>query len=316
MHLDPEFKFTPLPAIPDGPLPLDAAGNPPDPLGPLRPLVGKWRGPGFNMIWRPNNITAPGNPPGQDRFLEINVTDDQIEFTEIAGDIPNRGLLQPDIKMHGVTYLQQISDANVGGGLHIEPGIWAVVPPTTNPLEDQTVVRMASIPHGTTILAQGIASTVAVQPIIPVINIKPFPIGDPGHPITFPEETLTTVTAFRSPAPQLIGVTQAMLDNPNSVLTSALAGQTVAAGMTVLKVSSDPASPVLGGGVDNTAFLTGSSGGPNAQTAVVTATFWIEEIEARDGHPAFTQLQYTQTVLLNFNTLSWPHITIGTLRKL
>ncbi len=42
-----------------------------------------------------------------------------------------------------------------GAGLHIEPGIWAHVPPTTNPSEPPTVVRMASIPHGTVILAQG-----------------------------------------------------------------------------------------------------------------------------------------------------------------
>jgi hypothetical protein len=40
----------------------------------------------------------------------------------------------------------------------------------------------------------------------------------------------------------------------------------------------------------------------------------------RDSAPpsrraAPTQLQYSQTVLLNFNTLSWPHVTVGTLRK-
>jgi hypothetical protein len=27
------------------------------------------------------------------------------------------------------------------------------------------------------------------------------------------------------------------------------------------------------------------------------------------------QLQYSQTRLLNFNGLSWPHITVGTLHK-
>jgi hypothetical protein len=34
-----------------------------------------------------------------------------------------------------------------------------------------------------------------------------------------------------------------------------------------------------------------------------------------DGKPAFLQLQYTQTVLLNFNGLSWPHVSVATLRK-
>lgn len=33
------------------------------------------------------------------------------------------------------------------------------------------------------------------------------------------------------------------------------------------------------------------------------------------GFNAPTQLQYAQTVLLNLNTLSWPHITVATLHK-
>ena len=34
--------------------------------------------------------------------------------------------------------------------------------------------------------------------------------------------------------------------------------------------------------------------------------FWLETLQ---GQSAPTQLQYAQTVLLNFNGLSWPHIT-------
>ena len=32
------------------------------------------------------------------------------------------------------------------------------------------------------------------------------------------------------------------------------------------------------------------------------------------GTPNFLQLQYSQLVLLNFNGLSWPHITVATLK--
>ena len=71
-------------------------------------------------------------------------------------------------------------------------------------------------------------------------------------------------------------------------------------------------TPVPGGGTANTAFLKGGSQGPNAVTASVSATFWLETVQ---GQPAENQLQYSQTVLLNFNGLSWPHITVGTLRK-
>ena len=144
MELSPDFSFQPLPALQNEitqPFPQVAG-----PLGPLAPLAGKWSGRGFNVIWRPNHT------PGQDRFLELNLTSDQIEFSAISGPIPNRGLLQPDINMFGLTYLQQITDANLNAGLHIEPGLWVAVPATTDPKVVPTVARLASIPHGTVVL--------------------------------------------------------------------------------------------------------------------------------------------------------------------
>ena len=56
------------------------------------------------------------------------------------------GFFEPD----GLALRQRFC-ARLGLG---EPGIWAHVPPTTNPNEPSTVVRMGSIPHGTVILAQ------------------------------------------------------------------------------------------------------------------------------------------------------------------
>lgn len=303
MGLADDFVFRPLPPVKDTihfPFPI------PNPLGPLAALGGEWGGKGFNTIWRPNHT-----PPGQDRFLELNLTLDSINFSAISGAIPNRGLLQPDINMFGLTYLQQVSDANLNAGLHIEPGIWAVVPATADPAEGATVVRMASIPHGTTILAQGTATTAAGPPAIPNINILPFFIGDPPATLHFPEQNLATPTAFRSPPAQLVGITQAMVDNPNSVLQAAIAGQTILS-TTTLQISTQPAAPIVGGGTANTAFLTGAADGPNAVSAVVSATFWIETVK---GTPDFLQLQYSQLVLLNFNGLSWPHVTVATLKK-
>ena len=55
-----------------------------------------------------------------------------------------------------------------------------------------------------------------------------------------------------------------------------------------------------------------SAGGPNAHAATVSATFWIERVRDKDGNE-FDQLQYTQRVLLNFNGLNWPHVTVATL---
>jgi hypothetical protein len=302
MPLDPKFTFEPLPPI-ESPIhfPFPIILNP---LGPLADLQGSWGGSGFNTIWRPNSTA------GQDHFLELNLTTDGIDFTAVSGPIPNRGLLQPDINMFGLTYLQQISDSNLNAGLHIEPGIWAVTPATTNPAEVPTVVRMASIPHGTVILAQGTSSTAAGGPNIPNINILPFSIGDPAATFNFAEQNLSVATSFRSPPAQLVGITQAMVNNPNSVLQAALAGQTILS-TTTLQVSTSPASPLTGGGTANTSFLDGAAAGPNAMSAQVTATFWIETVQ---GSPNSFQLQYSQLVLLNFNGLSWPHVTVGTLK--
>jgi len=302
MELAADFSFQPLPALENEiqqPFP-DVAS----PLGPLAGLAGKWSGRGFNVIWRPNHT------PGQDRFLELNVTSEQIEFDPISGPIPNRGLLQPDINMFGLTYLDQISDANVKAGLHIEPGLWAAVPKTSNPNIGPTVVRLASIPHGTTVVAQGTASTAAAAPNIASIGIKPFTIGQPKSTIDFPEQTLTNHTSFRTAGAGLTGVTQAMVNDPNTVLHAAIAGQHITS-TTTLHVSTTD-SPVPGGGTANTAFLKGGAQGPNAVAATVTATFWLETLQ---GQSAVTQLQYSQIVLLNFNGLSWPHVTVGTLHK-
>jgi hypothetical protein len=311
---DSDFTFQglPLPAAADAEATAAKAVNP---LGPLAELVGKWTGHGFNTIWRPH---FPANP--QDRFLELNLTTETLVFTAIGGAIPNRGLLMPDISMFGLTYMQQIAETQGGAGLHIEPGIWAVVPKTTNPKEPASVVRMASIPHGTTILAQGTATTVAAGPQILPNNIIPFGIGGPPPPnsdfasaeATFTELNLATASAFRFVSP---GVTQAMVENPNSVLKTAIGGQTITS-TTILKVSTTHV-PIAGGGTANTAFLSEGSSPPggNAKAVEVDATFWIETVKGAAGKPDTLQLQYTQLVQLDFNGLRWPHVTVATLHK-
>ena len=325
VELDPDFAFEGIPPIEAG-VTAHATPEVADPLGPLAglpgagALPGTWQGNGFNAIWRPHH---PANP--QDRFLELNVTTETLVFTRINGPIPNRGLQMPDINMFGVTYLQQIQQTSDLTGLHIEPGIWANVPKTTDPAEPPTVVRMASIPHGTVILAQGAAQVVAGGPQhIPDNNILPFAVGTPAPAnsafdsvaATFTELDLATPTTFRFASP---GVTQAMVKNPNSVLQSALDASLQGTKMktrTFLHVTTT-SSPVKGGGIANTAFLTAGSFPPggNAKAVEVDATFWIETIAGTGGAPDTLQLQYTQLVQLDFNGIRWPHVTVGTLVK-
>jgi hypothetical protein len=310
---DPNFVFGEPPGTAEV-QPALVASHPAGPLGPLAQLPGTWKGHGFNTIWRPHH-------GGQDRFLELNLTTETLVFTKINGPIPNRGFLMPDIDMFGLTYMQQISETSSGVGLHIEPGIWVNVPRTTNPSEPPTVVRMASIPHGTAILAQGSTQFLnGGPPNIPANNIIPFPIGTAPPANSdfasgeqgFPELNLSINTAFRRVSP---GVTQTMVENPNSVLQDALLHQTIKS-RTFIQISTNHA-PIRGGGTANTAFLADASNPPggNATAVAVDATFWIETVAGPAGQPDTLQLQYTQLVQLDFNGLRWPHVTVATLHK-
>jgi hypothetical protein len=302
MELATNFAFQPLDNDEGAPAPTPV----PKGLGPLGGLAGTWAGQGFNAIWRPHRGQS-------DHFLELNVTNDQIDLEVINGQIPNRGLLTAQIFMHGLSYLQQISDANVQvngapAGLHFEPGVWINIPPTSDPQEPSTIARLASIPHGTTITIQGTATTAAGGPSIPAVSLTPFTIGSPSQTVDFTEQHLNKSTPFRTSGAGLTGITQAMLDNPNSVLTKNPPNVTKT---TRLHVSST-AGTIVGGGVSNTAFLVGTKDGPNADAAHVVATFWLQTL-AGDTEPR--RLQYSQIVLLNFAGLSWPHITVATLTK-
>ncbi|MGU7785125.1 heme-binding protein [Burkholderia sp. PU8-34] len=293
-------------------------------FGPLQDLIGMWKGTGFNQIWRPFPIQRGGHPAGQqDRFLELNETIETIEFKAIDGAIPNRGLLQDDINLHGMTYTQEVSDANVKvdghlAGIHIEPGLWLNVPPTENPPNGATVARLATIPHGTSIVMQGSAFQLSGPPSFAPENIAPFPIGNPSHPLPpsdFPEMNLAAPSAFRTPSQDIPHVTQAWLDNPNIVLNSGIAGKQVIATTTLLISTNSANPPVTGGGTTNISFLQGAANGPNADAARVEAIFWIETIRLPNGATKL-QLQYTQKVILDFNGLSWPHVSVATLEKL
>jgi hypothetical protein len=299
------------------------AAPPPIDFGPLSQLEGTWRGNGFNTIWRPH---FPSDP--QAEFLELNMTTETLAFTKIGGAIPNRGLLNHDIDMVGLTYLQQIAQTEDGAGLHIEPGIWALVPPTDDPKVEQTVVRMASIPHGTVILAQGKAFTVPSGPRIDDNNIIPFCIGstppqnsgfDKAAGGDFEELDLSKPIENRFVSP---GVTQDMVKNPNSVLKAAIEGQTITS--TTVLVISTTHDNTPGGGTANTAFLEDATKPPgcppcvsfgNANAALVHAIFWIETVAGQDGEDDYLQLQYTQLVQLDFHGLRWPHVTVATLTK-
>ena len=360
------FSFGEVPSLTT---PGTAAPAPPS-LGPLAGFAGAFRGSGFNLIFRPDSAKTPTPLPipvtGSDNVLELNLTLETLSFAKGLGSVPNRGSNgQADIFLNGVPYLQTISDVTIPSrpiGIHFEPGIWMAIPPTTVPAEGSTVVRMASIPHGTTLEAQGTSSTIAGKPTIPAVDITPFFTLSPHQKNPFPSQTATTKNAARIPQDltSFIAagtITQAMLTDPNTVLRNHIASQTITS-TTTISISSQPKTPLFGGGTDNIAFLLGnpaaSGAVPNAQTLKMEATFWIETAEFtievpifEPGQPALiipaqagaagqpvpeflvnppvaitapraitvkaTQIQYSQQVFLNFNTLTWPHVSVATL---
>jgi hypothetical protein len=271
-------------------------------LDALGTLPGTWTGTGFNVIWRPRP------DPADDHFLQLNLTQETLAFQSIGGLVPNRGLVQDDINLTGLRYLQQIHDGSGfvppagGGALHIEPGFWLSVPATTAPAAAASIVRLGSIPHGNAVLAAGSSFEVGGPPVIPPVRITPFQIGAPKKKVPFPaESTLTNPSIFRS-APLPPAITQKLVNNPNRFLTERLAAQTVTHTTTITVSTDGPSS-----GLENIAFL-----GQNADAVDLTATFWIETVKEADGSE-FLQLQYTQKLLLNFNGLSWPHVSVANL---
>ena len=312
-------------------------------LGLLADLAGNWHGHGFNLIARPDH---DGGGP---LFLELNQTDETLKFDPIGSPVPNRGFLQQDITLFGLTYLQKISDTITGGALHIEPGIWVTQPaitqpPLSPPSGGQIVARMATIPHGNAMLAQGSAILVpslpgGTFPIAPV-NTSPFAVGAPmpagGTQGKFPAYNLSDTSAaavnFRTPFGNIPAIPlpadingvpmQQVINDPTRLLQAAIKGQFIEK-MVVLTIATQASIPTAGaplvtqdgeGGVENMTFLTG-----NANAATVFATFWLETIQHE--HHTTQQLQYVQTVLLNFpilgttTNLSWPHVSVATLRK-
>ena len=291
--------------------------KPPPPLGVLANFKGTFAGNGFNLIFRPNNATGttftnalnPPNPipqPPNENVLELNLTSETLSFSTSLGSVPNRGLgPQTDIFLNGVPYLQTVFDiTNPKTGLanakpcaiHAEPGLWMHVPATTvDPKLGESLTRMASIPHGTTINAQCLEPTSSFlgPPQIPAVDITPFVIGNPNTKIPFRSQTATNTDTPRLPQDLSLfikagTITQAMLTDPNTVLRNDNVGKTIL-NTTVFTVSTLPTSPELGGGTANIAFLLGDAQAtnPNANAAQMSATFWINTVQHKLVVPGF-----------------------------
>lgn len=275
-------------------------------------LPGTWVGTGFNLIALPNfDSDLPSTGPSPFRLLLSN-TKEKLVFTKIEGAVPNRGSIisftnvsgQPDIDIFGLQYSQNVNQTNTPDGkpqpIHTEVGTWLNIPATTVlPVQGQTLVRLATIPHGDSVLAQStFMAEFAGSPFINTID---------SFPITIATGLTINNTAYLAPYLSTTdlppGITSDIVRNPNILLSRALNGQVILKTI-VFAISTSP----LGGIVNIPQVVR------NADASRMDAIFWISTVQADDGS-TFLQLQYTQTVELDFLGINWPHISIATLVK-
>lgn len=309
-----------------------ASPNDPE-LGPLQALPGVWssKGRGWNMIALP--FAAQGAPPFR---LLMNQYDEVLTFTLVDKAVPNRGLTPPppsenDQLIVTLDYEQVIKqvaaeDFPVSGkagapdqAIHHEPGLWLYM--INNAENNVDVGRLATIPHGNSVLALGTSDV--IEPVdkgalIP--QISGLPIGLANGDINDPNNRYLTPYKKFADSPflgDLVGTPGfpgfSPVD-PSNLLRLALGSLNVKR-TTVLHVDTS----VQTGGIVNIPFVV-----QQADARRMVSTFWIHELTDLDseGQPRFV-MQYLQDVGLDFfartdgtpGLIRWPHISINTLEK-
>jgi hypothetical protein len=292
-------------------------------LGPLTLLPGKWSnvpglpGRGWNMIALPF-ATKPGSP--LDYRLLVNQYNEDLDFFLVDKGVPNRGVerngastIQTDQLLVTMDYEQDIhqiasADFPVSGragdpglAIHHEPGLWLHLLDQVEAGLD--IARLASIPHGDSVLALGRSRHFDGPPTIPAVNGLPIGVNqDLNSPYLAPYKHFHD-NLFENLFDPTI---------PHQLLQGANQGVTVKH-TTELEV--DTATPT--GGISNIQFIT-----KQANATSMKSTFWIEELveTGENGKPRL-RLQYLQVILLEFfdrrdgmpGRIQWPHVSINTL---
>jgi hypothetical protein len=286
-------------------------------------------GNGFSLVSLPDPTK---DPPFR---LKLNATKEILTLTSVGGKIPDA----PNMEFLGLHYFQQISDASTSAALHLEPGIWLVPVPKDSkpkdPKEEVNIVRLSTIPHGTSLLAQGLAPPTChpKPPDLAPVSCKDPPNIGPANAIPF---TLDPEFGYRWDVtdPKYIepflsatlppGIPAGASVNPNIILVRGLENLDIRETIT-FKVSATPVADIdkarVAGGIGGDGLLNIPFLAANANATSFASTFWIETVSddnlpvSDPNHREHSQLQYSQTAILDFGGLKWPHITVGTLIK-
>lgn len=314
-------------------LALGGAPSPVESLGPLAPLLGKWVSPvqGWNLIALPfRDPSAPFN-----YRLLMNQYGEELDFFFVDENIPNRGINPDSIGvtdqlLTGLDYQQvvkQVAAADSpsselrspdGKGIHHEPGLFLHILNHVSEHEGEalSIARLATIPHGDSVLALGKVRQFDGPPTIPDLNA--FPVGvnqDPETSRYLEPYKHFEDNKFRGTVPIDFDVFPGFFaSNANAILQFAIPAERV---VRTTELHFDTKFGT--GGIHNIPFVV-----REANATEMIATFWIMEMEpaVAGGAPQFI-MQYSQTVFLDFfpvpgdptKLIRWPHVSINTLTK-
>jgi hypothetical protein len=262
-------------------------------LGPLRDLPGTWIGDGFSLVTRAGPEDHPPRAP------QVTVTHEAIAFAEI-GPLATRQPQEGPGGLLGLYYAHQASDAASRTPLFIEPGIWLTMAGRPDASAETSVVRLATLPDGHTVVACGSCATVHEAPQIPAASPAPIDLAT-GR--SLPLEGNLAPDAAEKSAELIPGA----IEDPNTLLRSRTEGQRIAS-TTILTIAGGPGTEQQLGDIPFTV--------KNPDSLSLQATFWIERVaDAAGPGGEVMQLQYSQTILISGDGIGWPSISVATLVK-
>lgn len=316
---------------------------------------------GWNMIALPFD-EAPFNY----RVL-MNQYCEELHFGFVDDDVPNRGLAgiidastEKDQLVFTIDYLQKIHQViaddspssatldppglagSFGHPIHHEPGLWLCMRNLRAADKDITgnaeisVARLASIPHGNSVLALGTSSRKKGPPDIG--HVSGLPIGRFEDLATAGYDVLTRTGDGTPGDPLEDPYLEPYNHYCNHPFKGTREGHDEFPGFnpkdmneilrwenrdveieqtTILAVDSTRQNA----GIANIPFVV-----KQAEPVSMKSTFWIQELKEKDknGCPKL-RLQYSQVVIMNFfrpredglpGRAQWPHVSINTLEKI
>jgi len=292
------------------------------------PLDGR----GWNLIALP--FVRDNGPPYR---LLMNQYNEVLHFDEVDDKVPNRGIdfaagENTDQEVAALDYTQRIrqlqaaDDAesgkalNPGLDIHHEPGFFLHMKKQT--IDNFTIARLATIPHGNSVTAIGKSEEFDGPPTIP--SLSGMPEGSTNFDVV---DEMNRGSGYLAPYKHFVDTPFTGVLSPpfpgfhpldaNNLLNLGLGGiKDKVKKTTELVLDTD----TMEAGISNIPFIE-----RQADAALMRSTFWIMELDEEGpcGGPRLI-LAYSQFIFLDFfprrdgreGLIRWPHISINMMEKI